>query len=141
MNNRTILLVEDNRDDELFAMMAFKKNNVATQVVVARDGQEALDYLFNPANVLPALVLLDLKLPKVSGLDVLRQVRADARTSLVPVIVLTSSLHESDLKASYALGGNSYICKSLDLDRFTFEIGVVARYWLEINKPPPPNNN
>jgi two-component system response regulator len=88
--------------------------------------------------VLPAFILLDLKIPKVSGLDVLRQVRANARTKLVPVIVLTLSLHESDLKESYALGGNSYLCKSLDIDRFTFEIGYIARYWLEINKPPPP---
>jgi two-component system response regulator len=134
----SILLVEDNEADEAFALRAFKRNNVANQVVVARDGREALDYLFEPANALPAFVLLDLKLPRIGGLEVLRQLRENERTRRVPVIVLTSSTNDSDLRASYALGGNSYVVKSLDLDKFTLEIGALARFWLEVNRNAPP---
>jgi two-component system response regulator len=137
MNMRPILLVEDNPDDEMFALRAFKKNKVANLVIVARDGQQAVDYLFNPDNTLPAFILLDLKLPIIDGLEVLKRVRADERTKLVPVIILTSSTQEADLRASYSLGGNSYLRKSLDLDMFTHEIGHLARFWLEVNVPPP----
>ena len=140
MAEKSILLVEDNPDDELIALHAFKQNNVATPVIVAHDGQEAVDYLFDPAKELPAFVLLDLKLPKIGGLDVLKRVRADARTKLVPVIVLTSSTNDADLRASYGLGGNSYIVKSLDLDKFTKEICKLAEFWLEVNMPPPSSN-
>jgi two-component system response regulator len=134
---KSILLVEDNADDEMLALRAFKKNKVVNQVVVARDGQEAIDYLFNPANELPAFVLLDLKLPRVDGLEVLKRVRADERTKLVPVIILTSSMQDADLRASYGLGGNSYLRKSLDFDTFTAAIGALASYWLAYNEPPP----
>ena len=137
MNTNPILLVEDNPDDELLALRAFKTNKVVNPVIVARDGQEAVDYLSDHANALPAFILLDLKLPKVSGLDVLKRVRENARTKLVPVIILTSSTNEPDLRASYSLGGNSYICKPLDFDIFTATIGRLARYWLEDNTPPP----
>jgi len=137
MDKKSILLVEDNPDDELFALDAFKKNKVANRVIVARDGQEAVDYLFDPGNELPAIILLDLKIPKINGLEVLKRVRANKRTKLVPVIILTSSTNDADLRASYGLGGNSYIVKSLNLDIFTKEIGVLADYWLEVNEPPP----
>ena len=136
MNTKPILLVEDNPNDEMFVLRAFKKNNVANRVIVARDGQEALDYLFKCGSEIPAIILLDLKLPKVSGLEVLKRLRADKRTNFIPVIILTSSIQDSDLRASYGLGGNSYILKSMDLDRFTFEMGLLAKYWLELNKHP-----
>ena len=137
MNTRTILLVEDNPDDEMLALLAFRKNNVVSPVIVARDGQEAVDYLFNPANALPAFILLDLKLPKIEGLEVLKRVRADERTKLVPVIILTSSSQDADLRATYIAGANSYLRKALDLDRFTAAIGALASYWLGCNEPPP----
>jgi CheY-like chemotaxis protein len=137
MNPMPVLLVEDNPDDEMFVLRAFKENNIPNQVIVARDGQEAIDYLFAPKNELPAFILLDLNLPKISGLEVLKRVRADPRTQLLMVVVLTSSTRVADLKASYSLGSNSYIVKSLDMARFTLEIGQLARYWLEINKSPP----
>jgi two-component system response regulator len=135
MTQRTILLVEDNEADEAFALRAFRKNGVTAHIAVARDGQEALEYLFDASNPLPAFVLLDLKLPKVSGLDVLKQLRANARTGLVPVIVLTSSTRDADLRASYALGGNSFVVKSIDFERFGLELGALARFWLDVNKP------
>ena len=133
MNNKTILLVEDNPDDEMFALNAFKKNNVRNRVVVARDGQGAIDYLLDTGQELPAFILLDLKLPKISGLEVLKRIRAHERTKFVPVIILTSSMNDEDLQASFGLGGNSYVVKSLDLERFAKDIGVLADYWLEVN--------
>jgi two-component system response regulator len=136
----TILLVEDNPDDEMLALRAFKKNNVVSPIIVARDGQEAVDYLFNPANALPTVILLDLKLPRVDGIEVLKRVRADERTALVPVIMLTSSIQDTDLRASYSLGANSYMRKALDFDRFTSAIGALANFWLNYNEPPPANN-
>jgi two-component system response regulator len=133
MYSNPILLVEDNPDDEVFALSAFKKNNVRNQVIVARDGQEAIDYLFDTSKALPPFILLDLKLPKISGLEVLKRVRAHNRTKFVPVIILTSSMNDEDLQVSFGLGGNSYVVKSLDLERFAKDIGVLADYWLEVN--------
>lgn len=138
MDKRPILLVEDNPDDEVLTLRAFKKNLVANRVVVARDGQEALDYLSATGNELPAVILLDLKLPKVSGLEVLKRVRADARTRRVPVVILTSSKEDSDLIAGYDLGCNSYIRKPVDFDKFVEAAGQLGLYWLVINEPPPP---
>jgi len=135
MNLKRILLVEDNPDDVMLAQRAFKTNKVANEVIVARDGQEAVDYLFNPDNEPPAFVLLDLKLPRIDGLEVLKRVRADERTRLVPVIILTSSMQESDLRTCYGLGGNSYFRKPLDFDEFAAAIGVLAHYWLDLNVP------
>ena len=140
MDQKSILLVEDNPDDEELTLRALAENGVDTPVIVAHDGQEAVDYLFDAGRALPAFILLDLKIPKISGLEVLRQVRANARTRLIPVIVLTSSTQDSDLVTSYGLGGNSYIVKSFDFEMFTMEIGLVVRYWREINRPAPSNN-
>lgn len=137
MDSSPILLVEDNANDEMFALRAFRKNDIAREVLVARDGQQALDLLLDPAGRLPAFVLLDLKLPKIGGLDVLQRLRAEARTRFLPVIVLTSSSQDEDLRQSYLLGANSYVCKTLDIDGFTREIGAIARYWLDINRIPP----
>ncbi len=140
MDKRPILLVEDNPDDEKLTLRAFEKKLVANPVAVVRDGQEALDYLFDARNELPAVVLLDLKLPKVNGLEVLKRVRADARTKLVPVVILTSSNEDSDLIAGYNLGCNSYIRKPVDFDKFVEAAGQLGLYWLVINEPPPAGN-
>lgn len=137
MNTANILLVEDNPDDEMLALRAFKKNNVVNPIIVARDGQEAVSYLFNPDNALPAFILLDLKLPRIEGLEVLRQVRAERRTRLLLIIILTSSTQDADRGASYSLGANSYLRKSLDFVQFTASIGTLASYWLNHNEPPP----
>lgn len=141
MHNRSILLVEDNPDDEKLTLRAFKKKLVANPVIVVRDGQEAIDYLSDPGKELPAVILLDLKLPKVSGIEVLRRVRANARTKLVPVVILTSSNEDSDLIASYDLGCNSYIRKPVDFDKFVEAAGQLGLYWLVINEPPPPRTS
>ncbi|NQU12155.1 response regulator [bacterium] len=144
MENKTILLVEDNPDDELLTVRALKKNNVLNDLIVARDGREALDYLFGAGRYssrdphdLPAVLLLDLKLPKVDGLEVLRCVRADARTRLLPVIILTSSKEESDLINGYKLGANSYVRKPVDFDQFAKAVNTLKLYWLLLNEPPP----
>ena len=137
MDNRSILLVEDNPDDEKLTLRAFRKSQIANPVTVAHDGQEALDYLFDPGKELPAVVLLDLKLPRIDGIEVLRRVRANERTRLVPVVILTSSTEESDLIAGYALGCNSYIRKPVDFDKFVAAAGQLGLYWLVINEPPP----
>ncbi len=137
MNNGTILLVEDNPDDEKLTLRAMEKKRVANPVVIARDGQQALDYLFDPAKKLPAVVLLDLKLPKVGGLEILKRVRTSERTKLVPVVVLTSSKEDTDLIASYDLGCNSYIRKPVDFDKFLEAVGQLGLYWLVLNEPPP----
>ena len=140
MDNRSILLVEDNPDDEALALKAFKQNKVTNPVIVVRDGREAIDYLFAPDSELPAIILLDLQLPKVSGLEVLERVRANPRTQLVPVIVLTSSTEDSDLITGYALGCNNYIRKPIDYEAFVEVIGTLTRYWLKFNEPQPSGN-
>ena len=139
-----ILLVEDNPDDVVLAMRALKKNHIANEVVVARDGVEALDFLFaegaqrdrNPSD-LPEVVLLDLKLPKLHGLEVLQQIRADERTQLLPVVVLTTSSEDRDIVESYRLGANSYIRKPVDYDQFTEAIRQLGMYWLVLNQGVP----
>jgi len=136
MQDPVILLVEDNADDEELTRRAFKKNNLRNELVVARDGQEALDYLFTN-NRRPHVVLLDLKLPKVDGLEVLRRMRADERTRWVPVVVLTSSNEERDLVASYELGVNSYVRKPVDFTEFLEAARQLGMYWLLLNQAPP----
>lgn len=135
---RPILLVEDNPDDEKLTMRALAKNNIQNEVVVARDGVEALDYLFgDKAEVCPAIVLLDLKLPKVDGIEVLRRIRKSEKTHMVPVVILTSSREEQDLIAGYQLGANSYIRKPVDFVQFTEAVRQLGLYWLILNEPPP----
>ena len=144
MKNRVILLVEDNPDDEMLTLRAFKKNNIANEVIVARDGAEALEYLFGTGqyeqrdlSIMPAVILLDLKLPKVDGLEVLRRLRADDRIRRLPVVILTSSKEEQDIVSSYDLGANSYIHKPVDFDRFTHAVEQLGLYWLLLNELPP----
>jgi two-component system response regulator len=141
--DQTILLVEDNANDEALTLRALKKNNIQERVVVARDGAEALDYLFatgpfeNREPGPPRVVLLDLKLPKVDGLEVLRRVRANAKTKLVPVVILTSSNEERDLVAGYGSGANSYIRKPVDFTEFSETVRHLGRYWLQLNEIAP----
>lgn len=144
MGNKFILLVEDNPDDEALTLRALKQNHIDSGVVVTRDGAEALDYLFGKGkytgrdlNAMPALILLDLKLPKVDGLEVLKQLRADPLTALLPVAILTSSSEEHDLITGYKLGLNSYILKPVDFDQFTEAVRNLGIYWLAINQTPP----
>jgi two-component system response regulator len=144
MHDKSILLVEDNPDDQTLTKRALKKNNILNDVVVAQDGVEALDYLFGTGahagrdvSVLPAVVLLDLKLPKVDGLEVLRRVRADDRTKTLPVVVLTSSKEEQDLAQSYSIGANSYIRKPVDFAQFIEAVRQLGLYWLVLNEAPP----
>ncbi len=139
-----ILLVEDNPADIKLTKLVFEKSKVVNELIVSRDGQEALDYLFGEcANAvrdlrhMPALVLLDLKLPKVDGMEVLQRIRADERTRCLPVIVLTSSREEQDVIRSYHLGANSYICKPVDFDQFVDAAQQLSCYWLVLNEPPP----
>jgi two-component system, response regulator len=132
----TILLVEDNPDDEALTVQALRTHTNAT-VEVARDGQEALDYLVNNANDLPRLVLLDLKLPNIDGLEVLRRVRADERTRRVPVVILTGYSAPNDVAAAYRSGANSYVRKPVDFDQFAEVIHHLGVYWLVVNEPPP----
>ncbi len=141
---RTILLVEDNPDDEALTLRAMKKNNILNPVVVARDGAEALDFLFRRGlhadrdpDLLIQVVLLDLKLPKVDGLEVLRQIRGDARTGLTPVVVLTTSKTDRDMVESYRLGANSYVAKPVDFVQFSEAVRQLGIYWLLLNEPPP----
>jgi two-component system, response regulator len=142
--DKAILLVEDNPDDEALTLRALKKNNIKNEVVIAHDGAEALDYLFGTGNytgrntdVLPQVVLLDLKLPKVEGLEVLRRVRADKRTKLLPVVILTSSNEEQDRIDGYGLGANSYVRKPVDFSQFIDAARQLGLYWLILNEPPP----
>ncbi len=137
MNDKTILLVEDNPDDQSLTLRAFKKNNISNKVIIVGDGAEALDYLRSEERELPALVLLDLKLPKVDGLEVLRRVRGEPRTRLLPVVVLTTSKEEQDLLRSYDLGANSYVRKPVDFGQFAEAIRQLGLYWLVLNEPPP----
>jgi two-component system response regulator len=144
-SERPILLVEDNPDDETLALRAFGKKKVSNPVVVARDGVEAIEYLFcsgthagrDPA-VLPAVVLLDLKLPRMDGLEVLRRIRANARTALLPVVVLTTSREHLDIQQAYRLGANSYIRKPVDFERFLQTVGLLGEYWLDLNEATEP---
>ncbi len=144
MNEKIILLVEDNPDDETLTLRALKKNNILNEVVVAHDGVEALDYLFargsyagRDTSIMPEVILLDLKMPKVDGLEVLRQVREDARTRLLPIVVLTSSKEERDMIESYSLGANSYIRKPVDFNQFSEAVRNLGLYWLLLNEEPP----
>jgi two-component system, response regulator len=135
-----ILLVEDNPDDEELTLRAFKRSSIANDVEVVRDGQEALDYLFgngSPAGRRPAMILLDLKLPKVDGLEVLKQIRANQRTKLIPVVILTSSREEVDLLATYSHGANSYVRKPVDFNQFAESVRQLGLYWLVVNEAPP----
>lgn len=136
--DKVILLVEDNPDDEELAIRALAKNNVANRIKVVRDGEEALTLLFgHEEGDEPALILLDLKLPKIDGLEVLRQIRADDRTALLPIVVLTSSSEERDIVESYRLGANSYVRKPVDFEQFTEAVRQLGLYWLVINEKPP----
>lgn len=139
-----ILLVEDNPDDVELTLRALRKEGLAAEVVVARDGAEALDFVFSQGEWAdrdprrrPAVILLDLKLPRVDGLEVLRRLRSDRRTRLLPVVVLTSSREETDLKDSYSLGANSYIRKPVDFERFREAVRQLGVYWLTLNETPP----
>lgn len=144
MSSQTILLVEDNPDDEALTMRAFTKNNIRNKVVVAHDGVEALDYLFgtgahegrDPAE-LPQVILLDLKLPRIDGLEVLRRVRNDERTRLLPVVILTSSREERDMIEGYRLGCNSYVRKPVNFDEFVEAARQLGLYWLLLNEAVP----
>ena len=144
MDSKVILLVEDNPDDELITLMALRENHVFNQVVTAHDGEQALSYLLGdpaqPAQILrplPQLVILDLGLPKVHGLEVLKAIRKNPHTHLLPVVTLTSSTQEDDLVRSYALGANSFIRKPLDHDQFVEAVRQLGLYWLLLNEPPP----
>lgn len=144
MDNRPILLVEDNPDDEALAMRAFRNSKIANRIDVARDGAEALDFLFGPCSSendeerdLPSLVLLDLKLPKVDGLEVLRRIRAEPRTKYLPVVIMTSSSEEEDRVAGYKGGANSYIRKPVAFQRFVEAVESLGLYWLVLNEPYP----
>ena len=144
MEDKVILLVEDNADDEELTLRALKKNNISNKVVVARNGLEALEYLFGTGayagrnlNLMPQVVLLDLKLPKLDGLEVLRRVRADDRTRLLPVVILTSSNEEMDRINGYGLGANSYVRKPVDFNQFSEAARQLGLYWLILNEAPP----
>jgi two-component system, response regulator len=144
MSDKVILLVEDNPDDELLTLRALKKTGVENEVVVAHDGVEALDYLFasgthsgrDPA-VMPQLILLDLKLPKVDGLEVLRRLRSHERTRLLPVVILSSSREHRDMLDGYSLGANSYVRKPVSFEQFIMAVELLRRYWLVLNEDPP----
>ncbi len=144
MKERVILLVEDHPDDEELTMRALAKNNILNQVVVARDGVQALEYLLGTGahagrdtTVMPQLILLDLKLPKIDGLEVLRRLRADERTRFLPIVILTSSKEEQDLIKSYKLGANSYVRKPVDFIEFTKAVQQLGLYWLILNEQVP----
>jgi two-component system response regulator len=144
MQHKMILLVEDNPDDEALTLRALKKNNIGNELVVVRDGAEALDFIFcqgayaerNPQDM-PQVILLDLKLPKVDGLEVLRRIRANENTKLLPVVILTSSKEEQDRLKGYSLGANSYVQKPVDFDQFIGAVRQLGLYWLVLNEAPP----
>lgn len=144
MSEKVILLVEDNADDELLTVRAFSKSNILNKVVVVRDGIEAIEWLFGTGDhagrdvtVQPEIILLDLKLPRLDGLEVLRRIRADARTALLPVIIMTSSTQDEDIVKSYELGANSYIRKPVEFDRFAEAVKNLGLYWLVLNQKAP----
>jgi two-component system response regulator len=141
---KTILLVEDNPDDVKLTLRAFKRNNMTNPIVVVRDGEEALDFMFargahaeRAGKPLPTLILLDLQLPRLDGLGVLKAIRADERTRYVPVVILTSSKEEQDLMGGYSLGANSYVRKPVDFGEFVEAVRLLGVYWLMTNQPPP----
>jgi two-component system response regulator len=137
---QTILLVEDNPDDEALTLRAFKKNNVPNTVIVAHDGAEAIELLFPEASdrmTHPGLILLDLNLPKIAGLEVLRRVRADERTRVIPVVVLTSSAQPEDIFSSYDRGANAFVRKPVDFSEFNAAISTICNFWILLNKPAP----
>ena len=143
INNKKILLVEDNPDDIELTLRAFRKSNIMNEIIVKRDGAEALDFFFGKDGVavknyndLPILTLLDLKFPKIDGLDVLKKIRSDKRTKLIPVVILTSSKEQCDLLSGYELGCNSYIRKPVDFNQFTETVKQLGFYWLLINESP-----
>jgi CheY-like chemotaxis protein len=144
MMEKTILLVEDNPNDEELTLRALRKSNIANEVFVARDGQEAIDFLFRTGEhagreppPTPAVVLLDLKLPKLDGIDVLQRIRADPRTKLIPVVVLTSSSEDEDMLRSYQSGANSYVRKPIEFTAFAHAVTQLGMYWVLINQIPP----
>lgn len=144
MSECKILLVEDNPDDVELTMLAFEDSRLCNDIVVARDGQQALDYLFSEGDYaeaesddVPAIVLLDLNLPKISGLDVLKRIRSDDRTSCLPVIILTSSKEDEDILSSYRLGANAYVRKPVEYDKFVEAANTLGMFWLMLNEPPP----
>jgi CheY-like chemotaxis protein len=142
---KQILLVEDNADDELLTIRALKKNNIANDIIVARDGAEALDYLFDTdaekkLKFLPTLIILDLNLPKIDGLEVLKRLKADTQTKLIPVVVLTSSDEQIDMLTCYGLGANSYIRKPVDFNKFIEVAANIGLYWLVMNELPKDTN-
>jgi CheY-like chemotaxis protein len=134
--SKTILLVEDNPSDEKLTVLAFKRCGVANEIVVVRDGAAALEYLRDAERVMPAIILLDLNLPKIDGLDVLRAIRADARTKVLPVVILTSSKEHEDIVRSYALGANAYIRKPVEFGAFVEAATTLGLFWLILNEPP-----
>lgn len=143
-----ILLIEDNSDDEALTIRALEKNNIGNKMVVARDGVEALDFLFGTGayegsdlSEMPQLILLDLKLPKLDGLEVLRRIRGDESTRLLPVVILTTSNEEQDRITSYGLGANSYVRKPVDFNEFVAGVRQLGLYWLILNEPPRTNQN
>lgn len=145
MKNKPILLVEDNDDDVRLTQRALQKNNITNELIVVNDGRAALDYLRsasepgeNPVRKLPAVVLLDLKLPILSGMEVLQQIRADPRLRRLPVVILTTSKEDQDIITSYNLGANSYVRKPVDFEQFSQAINQLGLYWLILNEPPPP---
>jgi len=144
VQDRSILLVEDNPDDQALTLRAFRANGILNELVVVQDGAEALDYLFatgayseRDPEVMPQVVLLDLKLPKIDGLEVLQRLRADERTRLLPVVILTSSKEERDIVAGYTRGANSYVRKPVDFGEFREAVGQLGLYWLLLNNAPP----
>lgn len=144
MAEEIILLVEDNENDEILTLHALKNSNILNEVVVARDGEEAVDYLFGtgkfanqPHSMLPVLILLDIKLPKLSGTEVLRAIRGNEKTKLLPVVMLTSSNQEKDIIESYKLGANSYVVKPVDFKQFNDSVKQLGLYWLLLNQKPP----
>jgi two-component system, response regulator len=144
MKNKVILIAEDNANDEELTLRALRKNNISNEIVVVRDGQEALDYLFGTGShsdrdlsQRPQVMLLDINLPKVNGLEVLKRVRADERTRTMPVVILTSSAEERDRLAAYSNFANSYIQKPVNFDQFTDAVRDLGLYWLVLNEPPP----
>ncbi|MBF0224060.1 MAG: response regulator [Desulfobacterales bacterium] len=147
-NEKVILLVEDNPDDVILTMRALKKSKIRNHVVVVQDGEEALDYLFctgkyqnRDKTERPQVVLLDLKLPKIDGLEVLKRMREDSRTRLMPVVILTTSKEQSDMLRGYELGVNSYIRKPVDFNQFVEAVGQLTLYWVVLNEPPPSATN
>jgi two-component system response regulator len=143
LTRKTILLIEDNRDDEELTLRALRKCNIMNQVIVARDGEEALDYLFKThdpmdreTDFLPAMVLLDLKLPKIDGIEILEQIRSNAHTRSLPVVVLTNSMEERHIKQVHTLGAQSYITKPIDFEKFTEAVGHLGMCWVLSNEAP-----